>query len=248
MEWVVKLEARNGWGEVGTIEVGRLERRVTGLTAEELGLTLAESKHLLGELGRLVLQTQVGEFITCARVCGSCLGLRRVRDQRTRKIRTFFGTIPVEAPRISVCPCRSGPGFVDVSWSPLTELLPDRCAPELRRLQAELSARHSYLPCGPANHATLRNRTHRAADLEAAAPPELEPTPDRPTEILMAIDGAHSRAAHGYQSRHIDVTVGKIEVAGRKPRRFALAPKGCPRLWRRCAKLCENKTGGPVQP
>ena len=30
----------------------------------------------------------------------------------------------------------------------------------------------------------------------------------------MAIDGAHIRAAHGYQSRHIDVTVGKIEVAG----------------------------------
>ena len=83
------------------------------------------------------------------------------------------------------------------------------------------------LPCGPANHATLHNRTHRAAaDLEAAAPPELEPAPDRPTEMLMAIDGAHSRAAHGYQLRHIDVTVGRIEVAGRKPRRFALAPKG----------------------
>jgi hypothetical protein len=52
MEWVLKLEAQNGWGEVETIEVGRLERRVVGLTAEELGLTLAESKTLLGELGR----------------------------------------------------------------------------------------------------------------------------------------------------------------------------------------------------
>ena len=44
MEWVLKLEVRNGWGEVESIEVGRLERRVMGLTAEELGLTLAESK------------------------------------------------------------------------------------------------------------------------------------------------------------------------------------------------------------
>jgi hypothetical protein len=42
----------------------------------------------------------------------------------------------------------------------------------------------------------------------------------------MAIDGAHIRAAHGYQARHIDVTVGKIEVAGRPTRRFALAAKG----------------------
>ena len=59
MEWVLKLEAVSGWGEVETIEVGRLERRVTGLTAEELGLTLTESKTLLGELARLVLQTQM---------------------------------------------------------------------------------------------------------------------------------------------------------------------------------------------
>jgi hypothetical protein len=119
----------------------------------------------------------------------------------------------------------------------LTELLPDRCTPELQRLQAELGARHSYreaarllgmlLPCGPMNHVTMRNRTHRvAADLEAAVSPTSEPDPDLSTEIMMVIDGAHIRAAHGYQSRHIDVTLGKIEVAGKPPRRFALAPKG----------------------
>jgi hypothetical protein len=106
MEWVLKLEAKSGWGEVETIEVGRLERRVSGLTAEELGLTLAESKTVLGELGRLVLQTQVEEFITCARVCGSCLKLRRLRDQRTQKVQMLFGTITVDAPRISLRPCR----------------------------------------------------------------------------------------------------------------------------------------------
>ena len=43
MEWTIKLEARSGWGEVETIEVGRLERRVIGLTADEVGLTLAEA-------------------------------------------------------------------------------------------------------------------------------------------------------------------------------------------------------------
>ena len=78
MEWVLKLEARNGWSEVETIEVGRLERRVVGLTAEELGLTPAESKTMLGE-------------------------------PRTRKIQTLFGTVTVDAPRISICPCRGGP-------------------------------------------------------------------------------------------------------------------------------------------
>ena len=239
MEWVVKLEAKSGWGEVETIEVGRLERRVVGLTAEEVGLTLAEGKNLLAELGRLLLQTQMEEFTTCARVCRDCLRLRRLRDQRTRKIQTLFGTITVDAPRISACPCRNVWGFVDVSLSPLAELLPDRCTPELRRLQAELSARHSYreaarllemlLPCGPVNHATLRNRTHRvAANLESAATalPKPEPDTDPSAEMTVFIDGAHIRAAPGYQSRHIDVTVGKIEVAEKPPRRFALAPKG----------------------
>ena len=69
MEWVVKLEAKTGWGKVETIEVGKIERRVVGLTAEEIGLTLAEGKDLLAELARLVLQTQMEEFTTCARVC-----------------------------------------------------------------------------------------------------------------------------------------------------------------------------------
>ena len=99
MEWVVKLEARSGWGEVETIEVATIKRRVVGLTAEEVGLTLAEGKDLLGELGRLVLQTQMEEYTTCARVCPACMKLRRQRDFRTRKIQTIFGTITVEAPR-----------------------------------------------------------------------------------------------------------------------------------------------------
>ena len=30
MEWVAKLEAKTGWGDVGTIEVDGLERRVVG--------------------------------------------------------------------------------------------------------------------------------------------------------------------------------------------------------------------------
>ncbi len=90
MEWTVKLEARSGWGEVETIEVGRLERRVIGLTADEVGLTLAEGKGLLSEVQRLVLQTQMEEYVMCARVCRECRALRRQRDGRTRTLQTLF--------------------------------------------------------------------------------------------------------------------------------------------------------------
>ena len=65
---MVKLEARSGWQEIETIEVGRTERRIVRLTADELGLTLAEGKKLLGEFARVVLQIQMKVFTICT--CG----------------------------------------------------------------------------------------------------------------------------------------------------------------------------------
>jgi len=122
---------------------------------------------------------------------------------------------------------------------PPAELLPDRCTPEFRRLQAKLSARHLYreaarlltmlLPCDPPNHATMRNRTHQvAAGLEAqtVGPAKPEAKSRKDAEMIVLIDGAHIRAAPGYQTRHVDVTVGKIEIPGQAARRFAQAPKG----------------------
>lgn len=68
MRWVVKLKAKTGWGEVEAIEVGKIERRVVGLTPEEIGLTL-------------------------------------------------FGTITLDASRISVCSCRNGRSLEDLPRS-----------------------------------------------------------------------------------------------------------------------------------
>jgi hypothetical protein len=259
MEWTIKLEARSGWGEVETIEVGRLKRRVVGLTADEVGLTLAEGKDLLSELQRLVLQTQMEEYTMCARVCQECLTMRRQRDCRTRTIQTLFGTVKVDAPRISICPCSNEMGFVDLSFSPLVQLFPDRCTPELRRVHAELGARHSFreasqllstlLPCSPTNHATIRNRTHRiAAEIEAKTPEAPKDVPASTDEMVVMIDGAHIRAAPGYQSRHLDVTVGKVEVTGRQPRRFALAPKGSDHPLAPIRAALVEQGGHPGQP
>lgn len=110
MEWRIKLEARSGWGEVESIEVAHIKRRVVGLTAEEIGLSLDEAKQVLAELQRLVLQTQMEEYTYCTRICPTCLKMRRQRDCRTRTIQTLFGTVTVGAPRISVCPCSNTMG------------------------------------------------------------------------------------------------------------------------------------------
>ncbi len=237
MGWRIKLEARSGWGEVETIEVSHFRRRVVGLTAEEIGLSLGEARQMLAELQRLVLQPQMEEYTYCARVCPACLRMHRQRDWCKRTIQTLCGTVTGEAPRISICPCSNAMGFVDLSFSPLAGLLPDRCAPELRRIQAGLGGRHSFreagrllsqlLPCSLVNRAKIRNRTHRvAAEIEASSTADpADPSLSRKETVVM-IDGAHIRAVPGHQSRHLDVTVGKVEVAGRKLCRFAFVPKG----------------------
>ena len=69
-----------------------------------------------------------------------------------------------------------------------------------------------------------RMRLKRTKRLRRWRPPS--PLTDDDAEIVVMIDGAHIRAVPGHQSRRLDVTVGKVETAGRPPRRFALAPMG----------------------
>src|SRR5450631_2381967 len=120
MEWKIRLEARTGWGEVTTCEIGTLRRGLGDLTADGIGLALAEAKSLLAELQQIV-QSQVDEYITCARVCSDCMKLRPLRDRRTRTLQTLFGTVKVAAPRIRVCTCADTLGMVDLS-GPSTRL------------------------------------------------------------------------------------------------------------------------------
>ena len=148
MEWRIKLEAKSGWGEVETIEIFHFKRRVVGLTAEEISLSLEESKRILAELQRIVLQTQMEEYTFCARVCPVCLRMRRQRDCRTRTIQTLFGTVTVEAPRISICPC-SNRGFVDMSSRRLPTCSPTAARPSSERFRLNWAlGTHSGKPGG----------------------------------------------------------------------------------------------------
>ncbi len=244
MQWTVRLEARTSAGDVTTTELVTFSRRAMISTLAEIGLTLAETKTLLAELQASMLCGQVAEYAALRRACVDCGALQPLKDRRTRRLRTLFGTVEIEAPRFKVCRCRLVAPLAQATVSPVCALLSARCTPELERVQAELGARTSFrdaarildrlLPASPANQESVRNRTHavalrlEAADRQAAAgvtavrdAPAKAAAADASRPIVM-LDGAYIRAVPGHQVRNFEAICGKVEHEGHPTRRFAL--------------------------
>lgn len=169
------IETEFGWGEKRSHELGTVERNAIDASEEDLGLSLAEAKSILKQIQQALLQDQVEEVGEVARVCGFCGTYLPIHDRRQRRIDTLFGRVTFEVPRVQMCMC-SLPGFPEFrsACSPLTRLLAGNATPELRRLQAELGARHSFreaarllnvlTPCAKQNHMTIHNRLASVAD------------------------------------------------------------------------------------
>jgi hypothetical protein len=245
MQWTVRLEARTSAGEVTTTELGTVSRPMVVSTLAEIGLVLDETKTLLARLQVSMLCGQVAAYAAHHRACVACGVLQPLKDRRTRRLQTLFGTVEVEAPRFKMCRCRpSATQELARTVSPVCALLTARCTPELERVQAELGARTSFrdgvriletlLPASPANQEGVRNRTHavalrlEAADRQAAT--EVTAVRNEPDEAAAAdehrpivmLDGAYIRAVPGHQVRNFEAICGKVEHEGHATRRFAL--------------------------
>jgi hypothetical protein len=187
---------------------------------------------------------QVAECAAHHLACVECGALQPLKDRRTLRLQTLFGTVEVEAPRFKACRCRQPVPMTAALPSPVCALLTARCTPELERVQAELGARTSFrdgvrilealLPVSPANHESLRSCAHavalqlEAADRQAAA--EITAVRDDTAKAAAAdasrpvvmLDGAYIRAVPGHQVRNFEAICGKVEWEGRPTRRFAL--------------------------
>ncbi|MEP3329758.1 ISKra4 family transposase [Sedimentitalea sp.] len=193
----------------------------------DLGLKLEHSKTLLAQLQLAIIQHQIEEISDASLSCPCCGRTMPIHDYRTRVIDTLFGRFPLRVPR-RTCSCRRGKGG---SLSPLAQVFRDRVTPELKLLQAELGARHSFreaariletfLPCARQHNTTVRNRLSKVAKVIAdETPPVCESQKSHPLTVF--IDGAHVRCRPEYQKRHLDVVVGKIETHD-MCRRFGLS-------------------------
>ena len=241
----MRLETTTSAGEVTTTELVTFSRPAIVSTLAEIGLVLAETKTLLAKLQASMLCGQVAAYVVHHRVCAACGVLQPLKDRRTRRLLTLFGTVEVEAPRFKLCRCRPSAPMVEArTISPVCALLTARCTPELERVLAALGARTSFrdaarildalLPVSPTNHESLRNRPHtvapriEAADRQAAA--EVTTVRDAPDKAAAAdasrpvvmLDGAYIRAVPGHQVRNFEAVCGKVEREGHPTRRFAL--------------------------
>jgi len=108
---------------------------------EHLGLSLAESKQLLGTLQRHLLQQQVTTFLDTHSTCPDCGTPLKLKARGSKSFRTLFGTFKLPSPRLALCPCKRPEPF---SFRPLSALLTDSVAPELLSMEAKWSSLVSY--------------------------------------------------------------------------------------------------------
>src|ERR1700730_5598956 len=99
MRWRVFLELTGADEAVRTHEVLTGDRRVADLSADTVGLTLAEGKSALASLQAGLIQAQGEAYSDARRRCLYCDRDRALKEWRVRRLVTLFGTVELPAPR-----------------------------------------------------------------------------------------------------------------------------------------------------
>lgn len=221
-----------------TEEIASLQRNY--LTSETLGLTLAEAKEMLASLQTTMVRHQAAEYVRQQRSCPDCGQIRSRKGTHQIVYRTLFGKLKLQSPRLYTCACQPRS---QKSFSPLSELLLERTAPELRYLQTKWASLMSYgltvnlleevLPIDVSLTTVVRH-THQVAErLESELGEEQLmfiagcqqdwddlPYPDGP--LTVGIDGGYVYAREGETRKagSFEVIVGKSVPDQGEAKRF----------------------------
>jgi hypothetical protein len=236
MEWRVTIELIGADGTTRTHGIVRGGSADPRSTFDPLGLTLDDGKALLAGVQRHLVQARVAEFCALRRRCSHCRGFRPLKDTRTRRLNSLFGTVEVPAPRFKPCRCAV---TARSTLCPASELMPDRCTSDYERALAKMGAWLPYrcaqrflsefFPLGDDSpwHETIRRRTTRVgAGLERETLRRAEtPRAVPPSETMtVSIDAGHVRAARGHQGRTFEVMAAQISNDDRQPVLFSGVP------------------------
>jgi len=120
-------------------EEARLEREK--FSAAELGLNLGEAKTILTGLQRSMVTQQAANFVAGQFHCLECGKALRHNGRHKIVLRTLFGKLQIESPRLYRCGCR---GKKRSSFSPVATALPERTSAELLYLETKWASLVSY--------------------------------------------------------------------------------------------------------
>ena len=227
MRFEIQLRIVNDDGEVEQVEnIASFTKDVAQLT--DLGLTLTDSKDLLGELQRQMVEHQTKVYTSRKRTCEMCNKTRRIKGFTPVTFRTLFGNVPLKSLRFYQCQCQP---HESKTCSPLTELLSEHTSPERLYLETKWGSLMSYgmttkllqdvLPLEKQlNAASIRNHLLKVAERDEASlgdervvfidgcPHDWEnlPRPDGP--ITVGIDGGYIRDWKD-KKKKFEVIVGK---------------------------------------
>jgi hypothetical protein len=182
---------------------------------EDIGLSIADTKLLLGAVQQRIVAAQAAAWSERHRCCLVCGRRRRSKGYYPIVFRTLFGDVQLASPRLHRCACEAGnhPG----TFAPLIDLLPDHVAPERLYLEARWASLVPYaavsellsdvLPVGAGIcPSTLRAHTLRVAEHAEAAlrderpcfiegcPAQWRGLPIPEGRIVVGIDGGYVRS------------------------------------------------------
>ena len=120
-------------------EIAVVERDT--LAQETLGMTLAEAKTLLAGVQKAMVTQQAQAYVETHRCCAHCKKRQWLKDTREIVVRTLFGKLAINSPRLIRCLCTPAE---TASFSPLSEHLVMRSTPELLYLEAKFSSLISF--------------------------------------------------------------------------------------------------------
>src|SRR5438067_1001456 len=131
MRLKVQVIIESDSGETEAVQqVAKLERG--SLQLETLGLSLSEAKDLLQEVQKAMVTHQSTRYVSQQIACPQCGRLRSQKGKHQIVLRTLFGKLRLDSPRLYHCGCSSKEA--PRSFSPLAGLLTERTAPELAYL------------------------------------------------------------------------------------------------------------------
>ena len=165
---------------------------------------------MLAGLQHHLVQAQTEDHCWRRRRCQRCGAPRPIKDRRSRRLLSLFGTVNVSAPRFE--PCRRAVGR-HRTLSPVGEIMPDRCTPEYERVVAKMGASLPY----------RRARTRLSEFLPLDDNPSVETARQRTIRVGARLQmhavregggtnlgGGHVRSVRQYQVRSFEVLLARV--------------------------------------